>query len=130
MNVDRDTARRWVIDERKTDQEIGNLIVTWYDEGPDRIAMRGYVNEARADLRSRSLEPSRRSRLIPDPEEAVREAVSNLRRNRTRLTWTNVATWMRDNVDGCQSLTEKTLRTWRDEDKWPSNLDDPWWRSA
>lgn len=128
MNERRETARRWVIDERLTNAEIGHLIVVSYDEGPVRIEMEGYVNEARAEVRSRTEITPTRPRLIPDAEEAVRDAVANLRRNRTRLTWTNVATWMRDNVAGCDSLSEKTLRTWRDEDNWPS-LSDPWWRT-
>jgi hypothetical protein len=129
VNERRDTARRWVIDERLSNQEIGHLIVVSYDEGPARIEMEGYVNEARVELRSRTdLEPNRRPRLIPDAEEAVRDAVASLRITRTRLTWVNVATWMRDNVAECDSLSEKTLRGWRDEDHWPS-LSDPWWRA-
>jgi hypothetical protein len=50
VNARRDTARRWVIDERKSDQEVGHLIVVSYDEGTARIEMEGYVNEARAEL--------------------------------------------------------------------------------
>ena len=46
MNARRDTARRWVIDERYSEEQIGHLIVVSYDEAV-RPEIEGYVNEAR-----------------------------------------------------------------------------------
>lgn len=51
MNERRETARRWVIEDHKTDQEIVHLIVIGYDEGPARTEMEGHVNDARAELK-------------------------------------------------------------------------------
>ena len=51
MNARRNTARRWVIDERKADEDVAHLIVVGYDEGPVRIEMEGYVNEAKAEVK-------------------------------------------------------------------------------
>lgn len=49
-NPRRDTARRWVIDERRSDEDVVHLIVRGYHEGPARLEMESYVNEARAEL--------------------------------------------------------------------------------
>lgn len=49
MNARRDKARRWVLIDRKSDAEIGHIIVVSYDAGPDRLQMEQYVNEARAE---------------------------------------------------------------------------------
>jgi DNA-binding transcriptional regulator YiaG len=56
--------------------------------------------------------------LFSDREGAMRDAIRQLRSQRTRLTWTNVATEL--------GVEEKTLRNWRDELGWPLPSD-PWW---
>jgi hypothetical protein len=49
VSARRDTARRWVIDDQKSDAQIAHLIVIGYDEGRPRREMEGYVNEARKE---------------------------------------------------------------------------------
>lgn len=73
--------------------------------------------------------PARRPRLIPDAENAIRDAVAALVETRTRLSWRTVTTWLRSNVQGCESVDEKTLRGWRDEDGLPRLLTDPRYRA-
>jgi hypothetical protein len=135
VNTYRDTARRWVIDEGKTDEEIGHLIVVTYDAGPERIAMHGYVNEARAEVNAA---PSNlQSKLVLtraaarfDVEREIRLAVADLLQNRQQLRWKSVVTWMQHNTPGCESLTEKTLRRYRSDLELSDDVRDPIWRTA
>jgi hypothetical protein len=51
LNVNRETARRWVLDEDRNDADIGHLILVSFDEGPARDEMWEHVNEARREAR-------------------------------------------------------------------------------
>jgi hypothetical protein len=68
VNARRDTARYWVIDQRKSDEDLAHLIVIGYDEGPARIEVEGYVNEARGELKwwTTLEEAYRASGYLPD----------------------------------------------------------------
>ena len=112
----------------KTEQEIDLAIMYIDDEHREQIW--DHVFELWAE-RERDLGPPnrrKRPRLIPDSERAAANAIRGLRKDLIRLTWKNVATRMQDEVHGCEYLSERTLRRWRDEDGWP-DLSDPRWET-
>jgi hypothetical protein len=64
----------------------------------------------------------RRSRSIPDVKSAYSAAVVGLRRDGVRLTWLNVATRIAQDAS-LESLDERTLRRWAEEDGLPRPQD-------
>lgn len=123
--VDHFGTRPIVVDKFPEDWKSGptpeGVEVLCLTESPARRRLLEIVREIRGIASD-----AKRPRLIPDPEGAIRQAIKVLRGRQTRLTFENVATWMRDEIEGCESLSEKTLRTWRAEEGWPP-FTDAWW---
>lgn len=105
-----------------TDRDDEGRPLGWQWETPE---FKGKLDEAFRQLRPYA-RPEKRPRLVPDAESAIKEAVRGLRRERGKLTWVNVALWMRRNTPGCESLDEGTLRRWAREDGLPRPSNASW----
>lgn len=99
---DRETVRRWVVDEQRSEAEIQNLIGVTFDRD-ERPAVRQYLNELRmqvAPIRPSAVTPYQREKipLIPDIVAKLRRsggATKTAVATNLGINWDTLDDWIR-----------------------------------